>query len=226
MPAPAQKTPVEQQFTGRGFTFHPSRPRAGAFRLALGAQMDAVDPSVMYGMTIRYPQFTVDALFGLGAGWKLTGHLNTILVTNELLLGVGYGWQFGRWSLEAAMSAGVYYGRLAQLGFDCDFISGEYRPELTLGFNFGDFAVSLRGSLILMGPERVRVGELWGGLDNSNAFAGHSEMLYVENTTASNGLWYLGAGVLTTRAYYQMWLLFPDSPELFTYPRFVVGYEF
>jgi hypothetical protein len=51
-------------------------------------------------------------------------------------------------------------------------------------------------------------------------------MLYVENTTASNGLWYLGAGVLTTRAYYQMWLLFPDSPELFTYPRFVVGYEF
>jgi hypothetical protein len=31
---------------------------------------------------------------------------------------------------------------------------------------------------------------------------------------------------MTTRAYYQIWLLFPDSPALYTYARAVAGYEF
>jgi hypothetical protein len=146
---------------------------------------------------------------------------------NELLLGGGYAWRSKRWSLEGLMSVGVYYGTLGQLAFDATFISPEYRPELTLGFDLGNgIALSLRGSLFIMGPERVRVGAIWGGLDNSNAFAGHGEMLYVENTTRSDSIWYFGIGALTTRSYYQNWLLFPDSPGLFTYPRVVAGYEF
>jgi hypothetical protein len=77
-----------------------------------------------------------------------------------------------------------------------------------------------------MGPERANVGGVWGGLDNSSAFVGHSEMLYVENPTRSRSVWYFGAGVLTTRAYYAFWVLFPDSPGLYTYPRIVAGYEY
>jgi hypothetical protein len=105
-------------------------------------------------------------------------------------------------------------------------LSPEYRPELALGYDLGKVALSLRGSLLLMGPEKVWVGPAEGGLDNSNAFVGHSEMLYVENTTRSNGVWYFGGGVMTTRSYYALWLLFPDSPGLFTYPRILAGYEF
>jgi hypothetical protein len=220
-------SPVARQANGRGFLFQPSTTPLGAFRFGLGAFFDAVDPAVMYGYNVRIPQLTVDARYGLGAGWSLKGHLNTMLVTNELLLGAGYAWRFERWSLEAAASVGVYFGTLGQFAFDATFISPEYRPELTLGYDLGDgVALSLRGTLLLMGPERVRVGEIWGGLDNSNLFAGHSEMLYVENTTQGDGVWYFGLGAMTTRAYYQMWLLFPDSPGLYTYPRIVAGYEF
>lgn len=224
--SPEQDTPVKRQSVGRGFAFGPSRPEANGFRLGLGVLFDAVDPQVMYGFYVRVPQITLDARYGLGSGWSLKGHLNTILVINELTLGVGYTWQFGRLSLEASASAGIYYGRLGQLGFDAQFIAGEYRPELALGWDLGDVMLSLRGSLILMGPQRASVGELWGGFDNADAFAGHSEMLYVENTTAGNHLWYLGIGSMTTLAYYQLWLLFPDSPAYYTYPRLVAGYEF
>jgi len=221
-----KKTPVMRQFNGRGFAFAPSRPELNAFRLGIGVQYDAIDPQVMYGFYVRVPQLALEARYGLGNGWSLKGHLNTILVINELTLGVGYTWQFGRWALEASGSAGVYYGRLGQLGFDAQFIAGEYRPELALGFAFGDLMLSVRGSLILLGPQRASVGELWGGFDNADAFAGHSEMLYIENTTASNALWYLGIGSMSTLAYYQLWLLFPDSPAFYTYPRLVAGYEF
>jgi hypothetical protein len=223
---PAEQTAVMRQESRRGFVFHPSRPSLHAFRLGLGASYDAIDPQVMYGYVVRIPQITADARYGLGAGWSLKGHFNSMLVTTELLLGGSYTWQTGRWSFEAAMSAGIYVGTLNQFAFDVLLLAPEYRPELTVGLDFGNIAVSVRGSLLFMGPERINVGGVWGGLDNASPFAGHSEMVYVENTTQSNAVWYFGLGAMTTRSYYQIWLLFPDSPSLYTYPRIVAGYEF
>jgi len=224
--APPAVSRVEHQATHRGFTFYPSMPELHAFRFAVGAFYDAIDPAVMYGFNVRVPQLSIDARYGLGSGFSLKGHLNTMLVVNEIMLGGAYAWRAGDWSIEGAMSFGVYYGRLAQFGFDAAQLAPEYRPEITLGYDFDTIALSLRGSLLLMGPERARVGDTWAGLDNSNAFVGHSEMLFVENTTRSNSIWYFGIGAMTTRAYYALWLLFPDSPALFTYPRVVAGYEF
>jgi hypothetical protein len=222
----AAATRVERRATRNGFTFYPSAPELHGFRFALGAFYDAIDPDVMYGFNVRVPQLSLDARYGLGKGWSLRGHLNSMLVTTELLVGGSHAWRVGRWGIEATGSVGVYVGKLARFGFDAWLVSPEYRPELTIGHDFGDVAVSLKASLLLMGPERVRVGEVWGGLDNSNAFVGHSEMLYVENPGESDSAWYFGVGAVTARAYYALWLLFPDTPGLFTYPRVVAGYEF
>jgi hypothetical protein len=225
---PAATTEVRSIGSGKGFLFRPSPQPLGKFRFGVGGLYDAVDPAVMYGMTLRLPQVTADARFGLGKGWSLKGHLNSMLITNEFMLGGAYSWQGnGPWSVEVALSGGIYVGKLAQLAFDAVFLSPEYRPELTIGYDIDDdVTISLRGTVLLMGPERVRVGEVWGGLDNSNLFAGHSEMLYVENVTSTGSVWYFALGAMTTRAYYQMWLLFPDAPGLYTYARTTVGYEF
>jgi hypothetical protein len=223
---PSMESPVARQATGRGFAFHPSTPPLHAFRFALGGYWDAIDPQVMYGYNVRLPQVSLDARYGLGKGFSLGGHLNSMFVLNELTVGARFAHRADRWSLEGALNVGVYIGKLAQFGFDALLIAPEYKPEVTVGWDLGSIALSLRGSVIFMGPERARVGEVWGGFDNSNAFVGHSEMLYVENTTSSDSIWYFGAGVVTSRAYYALWLLFPDSPALFTYPRIVAGYEF
>src|SRR6185295_19514012 len=179
----------------KGFTFFPSVQDPGAFRFTLGAYYDAIDPSVVYGFNVRVPQVSLDARYGLGSGWSLKGHFNSMFITTELLLGASYAWHpAGRWSLEATFTAGAYLGKLGSAGFDVVLLSPEYRPELALGYELGTVALTLRGSVMLMGPETLRVGDSWGGLDNSNAFVGHSEMLFVENTTESNGVWYFGVG--------------------------------
>ena len=222
----APATRVRRDSVERGFIFHPSAPRLHAFRFAVGGYYDAIDSQVMYGYNVRVPQVTLDARYGLGEGFSLGVHLNSMFILSELSVGGSYARRFERWSVEMAASVGVYVGKLAQFGFDALMIAPEYKPEVAVGYDLGSIAISFRGALLLMGPERVRVGEVWGGLDNSNVFVGHSEMLYVENATASGGAWYFGAGALTTRSYYALWLLFPDSPALFTYPRVVAGYEF
>lgn len=218
---------VEEVANQKGFLYYPSTPPAGRMRFSLGATYDAIDPAVMYGMSIRFPQLALDFQDSLGKGFLFKAHINTMLITNEALVGVGYNWHGASpWSFGAAVNAGVFLGKLSGLGFDALTIGAEYRPELTLGYSLGDIALSLRGSLILIGPERARVGDLWGGFDNNQLFTGHSEILYVENTTRSGSVWYFGAGAMTTRAHYAFWLLFPDSPGLYTYPRVVAGYEY
>jgi hypothetical protein len=225
--APTGETEIIRVATGKGFIFHPSEPQGGKFRFAVGGQYDAVDPAVMYGMNYRLPRVTVDARLGLGDGWSLKGHFDSMLVTTELLLGGAYGWHSGRWSLEGAASVGILFGKLNQVGFDSVFIAPQYRPEVTLGYEIAEgVSISLRGSLLLAGPTQARVGDTWGGFDNSNIFVGHGEMLFVENTTTKGSVWYFAFGAYTTRAYYQLWLLFPDSPGLYTYARVAAGYEF
>lgn len=224
--ASPSRTPVAAQAAERGFAFYPSTPRLHGFRFALGGYYDAIDPQVMYGFNVRLPQISLDARYGLGRGFSLVGHFNSMLVVNELLVGASYAHRIERWSIGVSASAGIYVGKLAQFAFDAVLFAPEYRPELSIGHDFGDIAVSFRETLLLMGSERVRVGDVWGGLDNSSLFAGHSEMVFVENTTSTDGVWYFGAGAMTTRAYYALWVLFPDSPALFTYPRVVAGYEF
>jgi len=226
-PAPSGAKSVEEVATQRGFLYYPAAPPAGKMRFSLGATYDAIDPAVMYGMSVRFPQLALDFQDSLGKGFLFKAHINTMLVTNEALVGIGYNWHAGGpWSVGAAVSAGVFLGKLGGFGFDALTIGAEYRPELTIGYSLGDVALSLRGSLILIGPERARVGELWGGFDNPNLFTGHSEILYVENTTRGGSVWYFGAGAMTTRAHYAFWVLFPDSPGLYTYPRLVAGYEY
>jgi len=228
-PAAPSKGPksVEEVGSQRGFLFYPSVAPAGKFRFGLGATYDAIDPAVMYGMSIRFPQLALDFQDSLGKGFLFKAHINSMLITNEFLLGVGYNWRScGPWSVGAAINAGMFLGKMGGLGFDALVIGAEYRPEITVGYDLGDVALSLRGSLILIGPEQARVGDLWGGYDNASLFTGHSEILYVENTTRSGSVWYFGGGAMTTRAHYAFWLLFPDSPGLYTYPRVVAGYEY
>jgi hypothetical protein len=217
---------VEQHATQPGLAFQPSTPGLYDFRFALGGYYDAIDPQVMYGLEFRIPQLSLDARYGLGSGWSLTGHFNSMFVTNELLIGGAFAQRFGAWSYEVRASAGVYLGKLGQFGFDALVIAPQYRPELAVGYALGEVALSLRGSLLLMSSERVRIGDVWGGLDNASVFVGHSEMLFVENPMHNGSAWYFGLGLMTTRAYYAFWVLFPDSPALFTYPRMVAGYEF
>ncbi|HWO14847.1 MAG TPA: hypothetical protein VNN80_35330, partial [Polyangiaceae bacterium] len=116
---------VARQAVGRGFAYHPSTPPLHAFRLALGGYWDAIDPQVMYGYQLRLPQVSLDARYGLGKGFSLGGHFNSMFVLNELTVGGRYARRFDRWSIEGALSVGVYLGKLAQFGFDALLVAPE-----------------------------------------------------------------------------------------------------
>jgi hypothetical protein len=206
--------------------FHPLAPSFARGRFALGMQFDAVDPSVVYGMEPRVPQFTFDGKFGLGKSWSLEGHVNTLVVANEILVGVGHSIGEAPVRLELALLAGMSLGFLNNFGFEATYFAPQLRPQVTLGFESFDTFFSLQGALMLGYPHTASVGDVTAQLDVPGPLLGVSGLLCVENRIPNHGVWYFGGGVVSARAFYQIWLLFPDAPGFTTYPRLVAGYEF
>ncbi len=129
-PASSGVKSVEEVANQKGFLYYPSAPPAGKMRFSLGATYDAIDPAVMYGMSIRFPQLALDFQDSLGKGFLFKAHINSMLITNEALVGIGYNWHgSGPWSFGGAISAGLFLGKLGKFGFDALTIGAEYRPE-------------------------------------------------------------------------------------------------
>ncbi|HSC87176.1 MAG TPA: hypothetical protein VLC09_07900 [Polyangiaceae bacterium] len=232
---PAAAEPVEADGADEGneewsepspLVYYPEMPALGQVGWGLGVFYDAIDPQVVYGMTTRVPQLQGDVRIGLGDGWSWLGHLNTLVVVNELTTGPAYAISSGPLALQLSLPLGAYLGFLDGFGFDATYVMAMARPALTLGFRTGDVAASLRGELILSSPEFVTVGEVSNQLDSSGPLTGYMLSLLLENRLSSGNAWYLGLAWAATRASYQMWLLFPDTQGLYSYPRISVGYEF
>jgi hypothetical protein len=210
----------------RGTVFHPARQAPGTFRLALGALYDAIDPQAMYGFELRMPHLAVDARYGLGSGFSLTGHADTILVINELTVGAGWAQYWGPWSLELGLEAGVFYGTLNEFGFSASYVAPMYVPRVVAGHSWKDLALSLSLDAMMTFTQVVTVGDMSERVGNNVSFLGARATLAVENKLERGGIWYYGIGAMFTKSYYQVWILLPDSPEVLAYARVMAGYEF
>lgn len=198
----------------------------GRFRLGVGGLYDALDPQAVAGFEVRFPHIALDARFGLGKGFSLTGHFDTILVINEITAGGAWAQYFGPWSLELGMEAGVFVGTLNEFGFDSSYVAPLYVPRIVGGHSWKDIALSLSLDSMFTFTQVLNVGDLSESVGGGNSFLGARLTLMVENTLRRGGSWYYGVGAMLTRSYYQVWILLPDSPELLGYARVLAGYEF
>jgi hypothetical protein len=199
----------------------------GGVTVAIGGLMDAVDPRAAAGASIRVPQFTTDARFGLGKGWSAVAHLNTILGINEV--GVGASWSFplvGEIRGLAQFQSGVFVGLLGSFGFESTIVAPQFRPLVGLSVPIGTMRWSLRGEIVFAGPYFATLGDVSDTFATPPPVANWNIALMMENLMSNNHLWYAGLIMMASTASYQNWLLFPDTANYDHYPRVMVGYEF
>jgi hypothetical protein len=211
----------------RDSIFDAGRGARGEITVAIGGLADALDPRAAAGASLRVPQFTTDARFGLGEGWSATLHLNTIVAINELDLGLSWAFPvYGKLRAVAQFQAGAFVGMLGSFGFESKVIAPEFRPLLGLSLPSGNLRWSLRGELVFAGPYVTTLGETTSTLATPPALANWNVALVLENLLKNDRLWYAGLVLMGSTASYQNWLLFPDTSYYDYYPRVVGGYEF
>lgn len=199
----------------------------GQVTIALGGLYDALDPRAAAGASLRVPQFTSDARFGLGKGWSVTAHLNTILAINELDAGMSFSFPLiGEIRGVAQFQAGVHLGMLGSFGFESLIVAPEFRPLIGLSLPIASMRWSLRGELVFAGPYVASLGGATNTLSTPPPLANWNIALVLENLLKNDRLWYAGVMMMGSTAIYQNWLLFPDTSHYDFYPRVVGGYEF
>jgi hypothetical protein len=222
-----QQPKQEPMQRGRGPLYHPDGPGDGAWRVSLGGLWDAIDPSAVDGYKLAIPQLLTDARYQVGSGISILGHLNTVIVSNQLE--VGAAWQVpthGRVTVMASVTGGAFFGRLGQFGFDAWMAAPIVKPGITLGYPLGDVMLSLRLDAMFSLFQYVSVGDTSLTIDEFNHFTAGSLSFTVENMLQRGGVWFYGGALMASRAYYQAWVLFSDDPSLYFYPRIFGGYEF
>lgn len=232
-PAPAPggperlNDPEAQERAPRDSIFDAGYGRRGQVTIAIGGMADALDPRAAAGASLRVPQFTSDARFGLGSGWSAILHLNTILAINELDFGVNWSFPIaGQLRGLAQFQTGISLGMLGSFGFESTVLAPEFRPLVGVSLHSGSLRWSLRGEVIFAGPYFANLGETSSTLATPPPIANWNIGIVLENHLRNSHLWYAGVLMMASTATYQNWLLFPDTSHYDYYPRIVGGYEF
>lgn len=199
----------------------------GDVTLAIGGVVDAVEPRAAAGATLRVPQFTSDARFGLGQGWSVVANLTTIVGINELTAGASYAFPLlGDLRGLVQFRAGVFVGMLGSFGFESLLVAPQFRPLVGVSLPMGTMRWSVRGEVVFSAPYHATLGDVSSTLATTPPVANWNVGLVLENLMRNDRLWYAGLGLMASTALYQNWLLFPDTFYYDYYPRVMGGYEF
>jgi hypothetical protein len=199
----------------------------GDVTVAIGGVVDALDPRAAAGASLRVPQFSSEARFGLGRGWSTTVHLNTILAINELDAGVSFAFPLlGDLRGLVQFQAGVFVGMLGGFGFESLVVAPQFRPLVGVSLPTGNLRWSVRAEVLFSGPYSTTLGDVTSTLATPPAIANWNVALLLENLMDNDRLWYAGLVLMASTGMYQNWLLFPDTSRYDYYPRVMGGYEF
>lgn len=201
---------------------------SGQNRISVGALYDALAPEAVYGAYVRFPQFDMNARFGLGDGWSIVSRLNTAFVVSELTVGASYAFPIvGNLRGLAQFQTGVFFGMLGQFGFSTWQIAPEFRPLLGLSLPIDNgITFSLRGEIIFSGLTYATVGDVSTNLATTEAVSNWNIMFMMEKQMENKHAWYAGLGLMSSVAAYQLWVIYPDNQNYDSYLRLVAGYEF
>jgi len=204
--------------------YHPSGPGEGRWVLGLGATTDVLATALVESEARIVPRVHAAFRYGLPAGFTLDTSLDSIVMTNELRLGVSWSIDLGPVTVGLSDHIGLVFGHVAFSGFDTTTLGMSHYPGASIGFNLGPHAVSLGFKTLLAHAHFLRFGDASVG-QRKTVFHGVSFELMLESELGDGRLFY-GATVFRASPDYQLWLVFSDSDLKMEFVRFKVGYAF
>jgi hypothetical protein len=175
--------------------------------------------------SIRWPLFTLEAHYGLPENFILNGRINTLIITNHLLLGGKWVYSpYERVHLSVGYDIAYWFGQLKQYGFNNTAHGWINYPNLTVGYDFGKVALSVKGELNIVTSMTSYADDIEVST-NKNFFNGGSFTFYIEQPLWKNTTVSLAYRANFLKFYYPEWLLFPTINQFYFIPELEVGFR-
>ena len=194
----------------------------GAFEMAFIKMPEAV---VEEADTYRWPSWDVDVFMGLPENFVANAKVTTQFINWHFQLGAKWQWApTEKFRMYAGIDYAYFLGGVGAGAFDNSNRSSFLYPNISAGYNFEDFTITLKGELNYLLSKKDRAGTIEISA-SENVFNGVSGALYFEQPFWGDTQFIIAARGNYLKYVYQNWLLFPTTDTFYFVPEFILGFR-
>jgi len=203
--------------------FYPQRLSEGAWWNSVGFTAGAPPVEITEALQVRWPAFDYHTLYGLPKGFLLDGRATVQVLQNRLSAGPKWASAVGPVSFSIGWDLAYWFGALTVGQFDSKAHGWESTPNITLGYQLGDVAASLKSEAIYVHSLTTYQADLEVG-STKRTFAGYAFTITLEQPFYKDQYLTLGFRAMYTKFYWMTWSLFPTFDRYLFFPEIIVGW--
>jgi hypothetical protein len=199
--------------------FYPHSYYSGQIVSSLGLALAKLPEDVVETDDVfRAPLFSYRLKYGLPENFLAEGSVESNIVTFNFMLGPKWNYEFDKWGFSVGTDLSYYFGKLEQFGFDTKFTGWALYPNISAGYQFEKFTISLKSELVFNLAETSKNGE--SEIENDlDFFNGWTIGAYLEQPFWGDNYIVLGVRSTFLKFYYPMWAAFSTFDRSFYIPE-------
>ncbi len=170
------------------------------------------------------PLFTYKLKVGVLDNLLAEGSIESNIVTFSFSSGLKWNHNFGDVRLSVGTDLAFWFGRLKSYGFDTGIDGWNLSPNITLGYTFPNFSVSVKSEVMLILTQSTRNGDIHT-VNTFHTMAGYSIGAYIEQPLWKNNFVVVGFKANYARFYYPLWAGFSTFDRFFFLPEFIFSFN-
>jgi hypothetical protein len=172
---------------------------------------------------IRAPLFSYRMKYGLPENFVAEGGVETNIVTWQFSAGPKWNYQIDRMGFSVGADIAYWYGQLKQFGFDTKYYGWTLYPNLSAGYQFDKFTISLKSEAVLNLAEKSTQGGLEIS-DNLDFYNGWTIGVYLEQPLWKDHFVVLGIRSTFLKFYYPLWAAFSTFDRTYYIPEATITF--
>ena len=172
---------------------------------------------------IRAPLFSYRVKYGLPENFLAEGGIETNIVTWQFSLGPKWQYQVNRMGFSLGADIAFWIGQLKHFGFDTDVNGWTLYPNISAGYQFDKFAISIKSEVVLNLAENARQGDLEIS-DNLDFYNGWTIGVYLEQPLWKDNFLVLGIRTTFLKYYYPLWAAFSTFDRTYFIPEATITF--
>lgn len=215
----ASTTSAQQLNLDENTFFYPHTYQSGQIVSSLGLALAKLPEDVVETDDVfRAPLFSYRIKYGLPENFLAEGSVETNIVTFNFMLGPKWNYEIDRIGFSVGTDLSYYFGKLEQFGFDTKFNGWALYPNISAGYQFEKFTLSVKSELVFNLAEQSKNGE--SEIENDlDFFNGWTIGIYLEQPFWKDNYVVLGVRSTFLKFYYPMWAAFSTFDRSFYIPE-------
>ena len=192
---------------------------------AVGIAITSIPRDIVEEEINRFPFLQADIAYGLPYNFALLGKLNTMILTNRLLVGLQWNYPLSSFDFAVGADIGHLLGYVTINGFDNSINSWLTYPYIQCGYHHEQVFISARAEAEYITSQQTFAGDIQVS-DTRNRRNGLALSFIVEQPFFHNQRCALGLKISYSDFVYQAWPAFETFKRSLTVPEVFCAFTF